>query len=224
MIPAPELGWALSRTLRAPLDGLRISMEALIENFAQPSFDAEAGTRTLEAAIEQVGRIARDVDALIAYARPRELAPLRCTLDELVHSTLSALPAALRARVRVNCRKPGKGLFVDGPLLASCLAHVIESSLEVSQEHEWLLLEVRRTDNGDGTGQRTAFRIFNGGAGSILGPTTDREDTPQGAHLGLGESLARRDLERMGSRLKLETDGEIQHLVVEVPDQVECLK
>ena len=211
-IPAPDLGWALSRTLRTPLDGLRISMETMAAQIKSGAFDSNAGVRALEAGIEQVQRIARDVDALIAYAKPRSVSPLKCSLDELLHSTLTAMPAELRARIRITCPKPGSTPRLDGPLLASCLSRLLESSLDAAEESDWILLEVRRRGNF------TCFSIFNGGAGSILGPATEREDTPRGAHLGLGESLARRDLERMGATLNHELEGETQHLVVRIPD------
>jgi K+-sensing histidine kinase KdpD len=217
-LDAPDLGWALSRTLRAPLDGLRASMETLAGNLRHESVDGRGAARTLDAALEQVQRIARDVEALIAYARPRPVAPLRCSVDELLQTTLLALPPDLRTRVRVTCPAPGYTTHVDGPLLAGCLARLLESSLHSSRESDWVLLEVRPVAG------EVQFRIFDGGAGSILGPVVEREDTPRGAHLGLGESLARRDLERMGVTMTLERVHEVQHLVVHVPERTECVR
>ena len=217
-IEPPDLGHALSRTLRAPLNGLRASMESLSSDLRRDRLEGRAAARKVDAALEQVQRIARDVEALIAYAEPRPVAPLRCSVDELLHATLSALPADLRTRVRVTCTSPGHAPFVDGPLLAGCLARILESTLDTTAADDWVLLEVRRRSD------ETQFRIFGGGSGSILGPVQPREDTPRAAHLGLGESLARRDLERMGVSLALERIDDVQHLIIRVPDRAECLK
>jgi signal transduction histidine kinase len=215
-IPTPDMGWALSRTLRAPLDGLRASIESLARTLRAERVDPASAARTLDAALEQVQRMARDLDALIAYAKPRPVAPLSCTIDEILHATLTALPAELRTRVRITCSAPGHSPWVDGPLLASSLMRILETSLDSSGKDAWVLLEVRRTDT------EIQFRVFDGGSGSILGPRTARDDSPRGAHLGLGESLAQRDLERMGASLSLETVDGLAHLVVRVPDHREC--
>jgi K+-sensing histidine kinase KdpD len=211
-VPAPpEMGWALSRALRTPLDGLRASLESLAAGLRQARIDPPGAARTLDAAIEQVQRMARDVDALVAYARPRDVAPLSCSIDEILHATLSALPVQVRSRVRITCPKPGASLWVDGPLLASALTRLLEASLSAPGRDDWVLLEVRRGDD------EVQFRVFDGGVGSILGPRVEREDSPRGAHLGLGGSLAYRDLERMGAALTLETLDGVPHLAVRVP-------
>jgi signal transduction histidine kinase len=208
---APELGWALSRTLRTPLDGLRASLESLAAGLRQAKVDPAGAARAIDAVLEQLQRTARDVDALIAYAKPPAVAPLWCSIDEILHATLSALPVALRPRVRITCSSPGSSLWVDGPLLASALTRLLEASLSAPGGDNWVLLEVRHGES------EVQFRVFDGGVGSILAPRVEREDSPQGAHLGLAGSLAYRDLERMGASLSLETLDGVGHLAVHVP-------
>jgi K+-sensing histidine kinase KdpD len=192
-----DLGLAMSRILRNPLAGLRASMETLAGELdeAQAAADSQF---TLKAALDQVTRLSRDVEALVDYAAPRPIAPLRCTLEEILQAALATLPGELRARVRVARSEASHPLHVDGPVLATCLGHLLESALEYSAGDEWVLFQARE-ENG-----ATVFAIVDGGNASLLHPG-ELHDSTRRAHLGLGVSLAVRDIDRMGAGLELET-------------------
>jgi len=193
-----DLGLAMSRILRNPLAGLRASMESLAGGLEE---DAAGPTSqdTLRSALDQVTQLSRDVEALVDFAAPRPIAPLRCTPEEIVQAALATLPGELRARVRVARPATPRALVVDGPVLAISLGHLLESALEASSGDDWVLLQVRDEQ------AVTVFAIVDGGNSSLLHPGPTCENTTRQAHLGLGVSLAVRDIDRMGAELDLET-------------------
>lgn len=208
---ARELGRKMNRVLRTPLAGLRASMESLGSELRGQGSDSAANT--LEAALEQVTRLARDVEALVDLAAPRPVAPLGCSAEEIVLAAVRALPPAIRPRVRIAGPLPTGRVMVDGPLLAASLEHLLESALDGAGEGDWALLQVRRESDD------TVFAIALGGGASILQPgSIGREPTPWDAHLDLGVALAHRDIGRMGAVLQVETtERGCTRAVVRVP-------
>jgi K+-sensing histidine kinase KdpD len=210
-----DLGLAMSRILRNPLAGLRASMESLVGELGEDATDASPET-TLKSALDQVTQLSRDVEALVDFAAPRPLAPLQCTLEEIVQAALCTLPGGLRARVRVARPEAPKSVLVDGPVLATCLGHLLESALEASSGDDWVLLQVRDEDGA------TLFAIVEGGDASLLHPGSGHQDSTRRAHLGLGVSVAVRDIDRMGAHLLLgTTERGCSRVVVRLPVNAE---
>jgi K+-sensing histidine kinase KdpD len=188
-------------------------MESLGSELRDQGSDSAADT--LAAALEQVTRLARDVEALVDLAAPKPVAPLGCSAEEIVHAALRALPPAFRPRVRVAGPLPHERVVVDGPLLAASLEHLLEHALDEAGAHEWVLLQVRRESG------MTVFAIARGGVRSILqpGPVDEGRTTPWDAHLDLGYALAQRDIDRMGGELRVETtERGCTRAIVRLPD------
>lgn len=204
--PEPvELGLAMTRIFKTPLAALRASMESLAKNLET----ADPRRETLAGALAEVTRLARDVEALAAYAAPRPLMPLWCSLEELLQGSMSRL--APRDAARVTLARPGEApkLYVDGPVLSTTLAHVVRVALESSGED--VLLEARTNE------ECASFSILSGANGARV----EALATPSSHHdasLGLGLELARRDVTRMGGTFQLDTaDASRVRVLIRVP-------
>lgn len=201
--PQPaELGLAVTRIFKTPLAALRASMESLARNLDS----TDPRRETLSGALAEVTRLARDVDALAAYAAPRPLLPLWCSLEEIMQGAVTRL--APRDAARVTLARPGEApkLYVDGPVLSTTLAHVVRVALESSGDD--VLLEARTND------ESASFSILSGANGARV----DALATPQShqdASLGLGLELARRDVVRMGDTFELDT-SDASHVRVRI--------
>lgn len=206
-----ELGLALTRILRDPIAGLRASMQSVAHEARHN--DGVTVADNLDAILDQVARLARDVESLAEFATPRPLRPLRCSLDEVLHAATRNLPSEHVARLKVARPAASFTLTVDGPLLASSLNHLIEGALDT--EADWLLLQVRREPG------RTHFALVEGSAGPSFQPVSE-QDSAADAHLGLGLRLAHRDICRMGGELHVEhTERGYTRILVTVPDCVD---
>lgn len=182
---APDLGLTMTQILRNPLSTLRASMETLASEFRAD----DPRSLKLSGALEQVLAMSRDVEALLQLTAPRPLAPLTCSVDEIIESALRRQGFENRARVRIARPKSASTLRVDGPLLADCLARLVEHALATNGEN--VLLSTTREE------QRTRFSIV---ADALPTPSAE-QPAQRRAALELGFALARRDAARMGAQL-----------------------
>jgi len=97
------------------------------------------------------------------------------------------------SRVKLAIGTPGARLFVDGPVLASCLTRLLDSAL--SGPDEWVLLSARLENDA-----QVAFSIVEG-----VDRNNTKKDVPEhtGAALRLGLLLAHREIERLGGTLQV---------------------
>lgn len=203
-----ELGLALTRILRDPIAGLRASMQAVVAEARRENPAALADN--LDGILDQVSRLARDVESLAEFATPRPVRPLRCSLEEVLHAATRGLSPQQAERFKVARPTQTFSMIVDGPLLASSLHHLIESALET--ESDWLLMHVRREGN------QTHFALVEGAAGPSFEPMGE-QGSHQEAQLDLGLRLAHRDFCRMNGDLHVEhTERGYTRIVVSIPD------
>lgn len=116
----PRLGVAIERDLRRPLAAVRATLETLCDRLV-PSQRA-----SLLAAIEGLVDVDRAAEALEGIVGPRALAPLPCTLGELVRSAWAALPPVRRERIWLAIEDPEHPVHVDGPVFVRALASLLE--------------------------------------------------------------------------------------------------
>jgi two-component system, OmpR family, sensor kinase len=188
---AAELGLTVTRILKTPLAALRASMESMTKNLDA----ADPRRELLSGALAEVTRLGRDVEALASYAAPRPLAPLVCSIEEILHGTVARL--SLHDATRVTLARPAapSTLVVDGPLLSTALAHLVRAALENSSDD--VLLQARVSEG------HTTFAVVSGGDPARL-VALRMSRSHQEASLGLGLELARRDVARMGGEFESE--------------------
>jgi K+-sensing histidine kinase KdpD len=193
-VPPEALGLSLQRLLAHPLSALRASIESLAAGLERGE---PAPGRALDGALDEIARLTRDVEALVELAAPRSLAPVPCSMEEIVLSALRGLSPRERARVRSARTEQELALRVDGPLLARCLTYLLQAALDGSPD--WVLLR------GGHEGEATVFSIVCNGAERSLLP--ERIDPGQGReHVtrAVRVAAAEHDLARMGARLSLD--------------------
>lgn len=189
----PSLGKALIEGLNLPLSALRASLESL----ARDLDSGDPRTRTVAGALAEVGRVGRTVRDLADYSEPPTLRPLRCTAEEIVYSARHRLPRGLRDRVLVARMEPRIELDVDGPLLAQALTRLVENALEAASGR--ILVNVK--SEGDAIVFTTVNHRSRGGIDWEWAQTPFQTDKPD--HLGLGLTIARRDIALLGGVLEL---------------------
>jgi len=183
----PDLGLTMTQVLRNPLSALRASMETLASEFRSD----DPRSLKLSGALEQVLSMSRDVDALLALTAPRPLAPLTCRIDEILEAALRQQGFEGRSRVQLAQPERDATLSIDGPLLADCLARLIEHALANSCESVLVSVSAR--------GASPRFSIVAQADDSRRACATHQRL----AALDLGLALARRDAARMGAALEL---------------------
>jgi signal transduction histidine kinase len=194
-----ELGLTMTTILRRPLAALRVAMERLSREIGPE----DGRQKLVTGALDEVLQLSHDLQALVDYANLRPVWPLMCSLDELLIGVLRGLAPQVRGRLRIDrsCESSpseSTGMWIDGPLFASSLRHVVECCLEagdgpvrldVREEPDRLVLLVTR----------------EGELADEPSPALPRSEPDERATRStLLLQLARRDFQRMGGSLQIE--------------------
>ncbi len=198
--PAPVE--SLARELNVTLAALRASLETCRDEASEPR------AHTLEGALDQLGRLSHDIHALIDAARPLTLAPLRCSVRELVGEAVRSLEPSLCARIRTG-DVVDASLCVDGPVVTRALAYLLECA---AGETSGPIDLVTRWDQHE---------VHLEVSAPIERRRARASDELHLAALALG--LARRDVQRSGGRLIVSErpDDALQATVVFPANQTE---
>ena len=163
-----------SHQLRTPLTALRLRLENLERDVA------ESGRGDLERALEEVERLSRLVDGLLALARAEVSPPEPVDLGALVSERIEAL-AALAAEREVTLVAGVQGTVLAGrDRLAQALENLLANSLAASPKGSTIEIsgsggELHVIDKGPGMTAEERARAFDRfwrggrGAGSGLG-------------------------------------------------------
>ena len=204
------LGRALRSSLDVPLSALRASLESLARELG-----ADPRSADVDQALGQVSRAGRVVSDLAEYASHPVPMPLWCSVDEILYTARHRLSRADRERVSVANSLGRRRLFVDGPLLSRALERLLRNAIEASESPA--LITARRAGRGEG---QALFAVFNEGRGVDLDPDAVVPfHTTKKNHIGLGLTLAVRDVELLGGSLSLvRTPGGEIAATVSLPD------
>ena len=185
-----QVAQALFRGVRTPLEALRIILE-----------DLEAGTAdhsVLPGIIDALQRVRRNVESVEQYFRPTEDRTMSVSVREIAYGVRDQLAETQRSSLLIALDANDDRLSVDAPILIRSLARLAANSIECS--HNPVLLRVQRSDGGFnfsivGHGQR-AFNYFE--AAQAFASTKH-------GHVGLGLTLAIRDIRQLGGDLEIRT-------------------
>lgn len=211
MQPFPEesstrVAQALGRSVRTPLEALRIILE-----------DLEAGTAdatALPAAVDTLRRVRRGVESIEEFFTTRAPRPIRCTIREIAHGVRDYLPEHLRTNLLIAIDTEPRELFVDGPMLVKSLAHLAANAIEASQSP--VLLRVQESETG------FAFSVVGHSECEFsYRRAVEPFQTNKRGHVGLGLTLATRDIGLLGGELVVRT-GPSQATRFEVLLPAEC--
>jgi len=202
-----QLGITMSRVLAMPLAALRASMESLLADFGGQD---ERG-RAIEGALEEVLRLSRSVQALVDWAAPPRVRPLRCNAEELLEAALRPLSAESRRRLSISRPARNVALSIDGPLFSAALQHLLENLLAHNEDSALLRVSAGAED--------VTFTLVGAAPfGAGIEGFTARRSSARAAQVELGIGLARREIERMGGRVEaVRTDLGTTCVRIDVP-------
>jgi signal transduction histidine kinase len=199
--PAPDLAAALGRSVRTPVEAIRI----ILEDLTRGTTDGDA----MPAAIDTLARVRSTVQAIEDFYQPTSTYAMRCTLGEVTGGVRGSLSEAHRSRLMVALDAAPATLLIDGPLLVKSLVRLIDNALEA--DSAGVMLHVT---GAVAPGSRPNFPRASSCTFSVVGRGGEPFDfddmvrpfhSNKRGHVGLGLTLAARDVERLGGRLSLET-------------------
>ncbi|MFI1096445.1 ATP-binding protein [Streptomyces sp. NPDC020917] len=205
----------VSHQLRTPLTALRLRLDML----ATETPGDELTATELAAAQQEITRLSRLVDGLLAVARAENAVPrpVAVRVDEVVEDRLAAwTPVAQERQVRLTARcRPGLTARLGAGDLEQVLDNLLANALDAVGEGATVRVEGRArqgrvlltvADDGPGmsaAAQETAFHRFS---------------SPQASGTGLGLAIVHRLLTANGGSVRLEdTPGGGVTVVMELP-------
>ncbi len=202
--------YTLSHDLRSPLRAMR--------GFARLAAEEGAGKIgakgadylvRVEAAGERLDQLIADA---LAYSRVgnQELRLEAVALEPLIDGLIAQLPSLQEPRARVQVVGPLGAVRAHGPLLAQCVANLLDNAVKftaagampcvaVAAERQGAKLRLRVRDNGIGVPPAQHERIF------YLFARLHGEAAYPGT--GVGLAIVQRAITRMGGRVGVESDG-----------------
>jgi len=181
-----DVSSAVASAVRAPLAALRASLEMLASSF-------EAGDRRNVAArraIDEIVRLGHELQTVLDYALPVPVAPISCSLREIVCSAVDHLGPRRRIDVMTAIEDRRARLEVDGPLLARSISRLLEPAHGAPAAPALLRARLERKE--------AVFTVVLGRTDVESPGAPELRATTAASVLGL--VLARRDVERMGGR------------------------
>ncbi len=220
-----ELVALVTHELRTPLAVVRAYLDLLAEAVANGSATAPSAIEWHRLAEEQVTRLDRLVDSILASVRPEEQTPLDLLpidLTAIVEETLAGMGPLLRRHRVVHEGRRGLRVLGEAARLRQILEHLIENAVKyappgttitISTDLQEGIARLAVADEGPGVPEDWRERIFE--------PYARRSETGAARGSGIGLYAARRLGEAMGARLWCEpTSGGGARFVVALASAV----
>jgi signal transduction histidine kinase len=209
-----ELMSVVTHELRTPLSVVRVYVDLLGEAAVETGADGGGGepTQWHDAAIEQLGRLDRLVDSILASVRGEGLTGLsRAPFDavQAVDETVETLRLLLRPRPIRSQRPDGPMVAIgDGTRFRQVLEQLLENESKYAPSAEGVSIGIWRigdevqvyvTDDGPGVPVQDWESVFE--------PFVRIEGSGRSRGSGIGLFAARRLMNAMGGRIFVEGNG-----------------
>jgi signal transduction histidine kinase len=200
-----ELVALVTHELRTPLAVVRAYIDLLAEAVAGGSATVPSAVEWHRLAEEQVTRLDRLVDSILASVRPEEQAPLDLVpldLSAIVDETLAGMAPLLRRHTVVHEGRRGLRVLGESARLRQILEHLVENAVKyappgttitISTGLQEGIARLSVADEGPGVPEEWRERVFE--------PYARRAETGAARGSGIGLYAARRLGEAMGARL-----------------------
>jgi signal transduction histidine kinase len=200
-----ELVSLVTHELRTPLAVVRAYLDLLAEAVGDGSPTVPSAAEWHRLAEEQVTRLDRLVDSILASVRPEEQTPLDLVpidLSGIVDDTLAALAPLLRRHAVVHEGRRGLRVLGEAGRLRQILEHLVENAVKYAPPGTTITVEtglqegiarLSVADEGPGVPEEWRERVFE--------PYERRAETGAARGSGIGLYAARRLGEAMGARL-----------------------
>jgi len=209
MAQMEEFSYTVSHDLRAPLRGMQVYTEALLQDFA-PALPAEARhyLNRIAANATRLDKMILDVLTFSRIARA-ELKLEKVNVDRLVRQIIEHYPGMQPPSAELKV-EPLEDVLGHEPSLAQALSNLLNNAVKFippnvkPKVHVWsernnghVRLWVQ--DNGIGINPEYQHRLF--GMFERVHPDLNYEGT------GVGLAIVRKAVERMGGKVGIESDG-----------------
>jgi PAS domain S-box-containing protein len=204
-----EFSYTVSHDLRAPLRGMQVYSQALLEDYAE-KLDPE-GQHCLERIAENAARLDRMVLDVLTFSRVSrsELRIERVSLDKLVRDLVTHYPGMQPPRARIEI-EPLADVCGHEPSITQAVSNLVSNAVKFVASgvtpHVRIWTETRDdgvrlwvSDNGIGIApahQHRLFRMFE-----RVHPSPRYDGT------GVGLAIVRKAVTRMGGEVGVESDG-----------------
>ncbi|GEM_PF-2069012 len=204
-----EFSYTVSHDLRAPLRGMKVYSETLLEDYSQPLPDeARRYLERISVNAERLDKMILDVLTFTRIARV-EFQLSRVAVDRLVRQIVEQYPGMQKPNATIKVEKIPDVLGHE-PSLTQALSNLLNNAIkfvppnvhpevriwsERNNGHVRLWVE----DNGIGIDPRYQQRLF--GMFERVHPHMPYEGT------GVGLAIVRKAVERMGGKVGVESDG-----------------
>jgi len=197
-----QLAAAIAHEVRNPLAVIRSAAQNLRETVSANNLDAR---RACTFITEEADRLGNLINALLAFARPVHISPVRITIAHLFERVVSATAAETSARqVRVEC--PAKreldaiDVSVDPDLMTQVLVGLVANAIEAVAAGGEISLEVLAN------GGRVELAVADTGPGvpaELRSRVFEPFFTTRAAGIGLGLAIARQIVEAHGGSIQV---------------------
>ena len=153
-----QVAAGIAHEIRNPLVGIGSNAFLLLDEFDK----SDPRHADLEMILKETKRLDRIVNQIIDYARPRELAPVLCPLNDLIHDVVKLLESTVTAKRLTLTRSISPTLtrlHADQDQIKQVLLNVVQNAIDAS--HEGAAIEV------------TAFELPRGQTAGMVVKVTD---------------------------------------------------
>ena len=205
---ARKIAGSIAHEIGNPLSALKVSLKLILDNIDNYNVDKIRGMLT--SMLEEVDKVDRFLKDFLTYARTKHLHLEPADFCEILEDVLSLMNSSFKANnvtVINRCCKENRPVNVDAKRLKQILINIFKNSVEAIdvkgfilisctplsyREHKMLKVEI--TDTGSGIKKDHMPRIFSPFfTTKIYGS-------------GLGLTVAREMLERMGGNISIESE------------------
>ncbi|HYG22509.1 MAG TPA: PAS domain S-box protein [Verrucomicrobiae bacterium] len=204
-----EFSYTVSHDLRAPLRGMKVYSETLLEDYSVSLPDEAHGfLKRIAANADRLDKMILDVLTFSRIARV-EFRLERVALDKLVHQIVEQYPGMQSPAALIEI-EPLPDVLGHEPSLTQALSNLLTNAVKfvapevrphvrVWSERQDDFVRLWVSDNGIGIDPRYQRRLF--GMFERIHPSLNYEGT------GVGLAIVRKAAERMGGRVGMESDG-----------------
>lgn len=129
-----EVAAGIAHEIRNPLVGIGSTAALLRDEFK----DSDPRRADVDVILKETWRLDRIVNQIVEYARPRELAPVRFALADLIGEVVKLLDVPLQQKhlsVRISLSPMLSDLHADRDQIKQVLLNVLHNAIDASRDH-----------------------------------------------------------------------------------------
>jgi signal transduction histidine kinase len=203
-----DLFGAVSHDLRTPLAGLRAMIEAIDDGVVDQPEDLRRYATRMRTTVQALGCLVDDLFELVELDEGAiEADPERVRLHDVITSAVAACEGqALEKGLSVRTDEDGAGTILCSPRMIRVLQNLLQNAIRHTPAHGEIFISARREDSG------TEIVVADTGIGidpesidRIFEPFWRADPARTGGGSGLGLALAKRVVESLGGRIRVES-------------------